>query len=155
MLIGRLAFSFPTRFQLNATRLGVDNDIITITFEMSTIRAPSRSLLRALKAPTSKCCCQRIAIRSISTTEGSVPRWSRTPTGMSAPVRVRARPKQEFKVNEDPTKLDAMYNRLLGQNGSKMLHDETKWLAITHKSFDQGRRGFNDRLSFMGELDVE
>lgn len=31
-----------------------------------------------------------------------------------------------------------------------MLTDEVKWLAITHKSFDQGRRGFNDRLAFFG-----
>jgi len=31
-----------------------------------------------------------------------------------------------------------------------MLTEEVKWLAITHKSFDQGRRGFNDRLSFLG-----
>jgi large subunit ribosomal protein L15 len=31
-----------------------------------------------------------------------------------------------------------------------MLSEEVKWLAITHKSFDQGRRGFNDRLANMG-----
>jgi len=31
-----------------------------------------------------------------------------------------------------------------------MLTEEVKWLAITHKSFDQGRRGFNDRLAYMG-----
>ncbi|KAJ8125564.1 hypothetical protein O1611_g8075 [Lasiodiplodia mahajangana] len=31
-----------------------------------------------------------------------------------------------------------------------MLPDELKWLAVTHKSFDQGRRGFNDRLAFLG-----
>jgi large subunit ribosomal protein L15 len=32
-----------------------------------------------------------------------------------------------------------------------------QWLAITHKSFDHGRRGFNDRLAFLGKrmLDVQ
>ena len=32
-----------------------------------------------------------------------------------------------------------------------MLEEEIKWLAVTHKSFDHGRRGFNDRLAFLGE----
>jgi len=31
-----------------------------------------------------------------------------------------------------------------------VLTEEVKWLAVTHKSFDQGRRGFNDRLAFFG-----
>lgn len=31
-----------------------------------------------------------------------------------------------------------------------MLTDEVKWLAITHKSFDHGKRGYNDRLAFLG-----
>ena len=31
-----------------------------------------------------------------------------------------------------------------------MLTDEVKWLAVTHKSFDHGRRGYNDRLAFFG-----
>ena len=31
-----------------------------------------------------------------------------------------------------------------------MLTEETKWLAVTHKSFDHGRRGFNDRLAYLG-----
>lgn len=52
--------------------------------------------------------------------------------------------------NDDPAKLDAMYNRLLGSKGDRMLPDEIKWLAITHKSFDQGRRGFNTRLAYFG-----
>jgi large subunit ribosomal protein L15 len=52
--------------------------------------------------------------------------------------------------NEDPAKLDAMYNRLLGAKGDTMLPDEIKWLAVTHKSFDQGRRGFNTRLAYFG-----
>jgi large subunit ribosomal protein L15 len=31
-----------------------------------------------------------------------------------------------------------------------VLGEETKWLAVTHKSFEQGARGFNDRLAFFG-----
>jgi len=32
-----------------------------------------------------------------------------------------------------------------------------QWLALTHKSFDHGRRGFNDRLAFLGKriLDLQ
>jgi large subunit ribosomal protein L15 len=56
-------------------------------------------------------------------------------------------------INSDPQKLDQMYVRFLGKDGDKMLQDETKWLAVTHKSFDHGRRGFNDRLSFLGPSD--
>ena len=55
-----------------------------------------------------------------------------------------------WAVNNSPAKLDDMYNRLLGAGGSKMLPEELKWLAVTHKSFDQGRRGFNVRLALMG-----
>ena len=81
------------------------------------------------------------------------PRWSYTPEAMRAPVRHRGSkdPRFMWQVNEDPEKLDRMYNRLLGNGGDKMLTEEVKWLAVTHKSFDQGRRGYNDRLSFMGE----
>lgn len=53
-------------------------------------------------------------------------------------------------MNKDPRKLDDMYTRLLGSEGPSLLSDETKWLAITHKSFDHGRRGFNDRLAYFG-----
>ncbi|KAK1466192.1 RNase III domain-containing protein [Colletotrichum cuscutae] len=59
-----------------------------------------------------------------------------------------------WKVNEDPKKLDQMYVKLLGRDGDKMLPDETKWLAVTHKSFDQGRRGFNDKLAYLGRQAV-
>lgn len=55
-----------------------------------------------------------------------------------------------WAVNKDPAKLDHVYVRLLGPQGAKMLPEEIKWLAVTHKSFDQGRRGFNDRLAFFG-----
>jgi len=60
-------------------------------------------------------------------------------------------PKNKIWVcNSDPHVLDDMYNRLLGPGGSKMLPEELKWLAVTHKSFDHGRRGFNDRLALLG-----
>ena len=79
------------------------------------------------------------------------PRWAQTPRGMSMPFRLRPRPKNnEWKCNDDPTKVDAMYKKFLGEGGDKLLSDEVRWLAITHKSFDQGKRGFNDRLAYMG-----
>lgn len=55
-----------------------------------------------------------------------------------------------FFVNHDPLRLDQFYIGMLGDGGHKVLSEEVKWLAITHKSFDQGRRGFNDRLAFLG-----
>ena len=79
------------------------------------------------------------------------PRWKYTPPGMKAPISLRSDPaKRTFKVNSDPEVLDNYYIRMLGNGGDKMLSEEVKWQAITHKSFDQGRRGFNDRLAFLG-----
>lgn len=79
------------------------------------------------------------------------PRWQQTPPRMVAPYRVRPKPQgPEFKVNEDPRRLDEAYSRLLGPGGDKVLSDEVKWLAVTHKSFDHGKRGFNDRLAYLG-----
>lgn len=70
---------------------------------------------------------------------------------MIAPFQHRVKdPSKAWTVNEDPAKLDRMYNVYLGRNGDKMLTEEVKWLAVTHKSYDQGRRGFNDRLAFFG-----
>ncbi|KAI9846225.1 MAG: hypothetical protein M1838_001362 [Thelocarpon superellum] len=70
---------------------------------------------------------------------------------MQAPVRSRKRdPRFEWTVKSDPQELDRMYIRLLGPGGDRMLTDEVKWLAVTHKSFDHGRRGYNDRLAFLG-----
>jgi len=72
------------------------------------------------------------------------------------PIRVRPRPRNnEWPVNDDPKRLDAALVRFLGEDGDKLLSEETKWLAITHKSFDQDRRGFNDRLSYLGKRIVE
>ena len=72
---------------------------------------------------------------------------------MVAPFRSKPPVKgNDFKVNEDPVKLDQVYGRILGEKGGQMLTEEVKWLAVTHKSFDHGRRGYNDRLSFLGTL---
>ncbi|KAJ6781587.1 hypothetical protein PWT90_06127 [Aphanocladium album] len=86
------------------------------------------------------------------------PRWSQTPAGMKAslPMDFAKNPKNKvWAVNNDPARLDQMYERLLGQGGSKMLPEELKWLAVTHKSFDQGRRGFNDRLALLGRMALD
>jgi large subunit ribosomal protein L15 len=89
-----------------------------------------------------------------STSESYRPRWSYTPEKMKGPgfsINIVKDPRRKiWAVNEDPKKLDAMYNRLLGPNGDRVLPDEIKWLAVTHKSFDQGRRGFNTRLAYFG-----
>ncbi|KAF2492113.1 hypothetical protein BU16DRAFT_529481 [Lophium mytilinum] len=79
------------------------------------------------------------------------PRWQQTPARMVAPFRTRPRPEgPEYVVNTDPRRLDNVYVKLLGKDGDKYLSEEVKWLAVTHKSFDHGRRGFNDRLAVLG-----
>jgi len=79
------------------------------------------------------------------------PRWQQTPARMVAPFRTRPKPDgPEYVVNTDPRKLDDVYKKIFGKDGDKYLSDEVKWLAVTHKSFDHGRRGFNDRLALLG-----
>ena len=80
------------------------------------------------------------------------PRWSHTPEMSRAPVSMHPKKDSRFqwKPNSDPELLDRVYVRLLGAEGDKLLSEEVKWLAVTHKSFDQGRRGYNDRLAFLG-----
>lgn len=95
------------------------------------------------------------AKETTTTAAASTPRWSQTPAGMKAGLQMdfAKNPKNKvWVVNNDPARLDQMYETLLGQGGSKMLPEELKWLAVTHKSFDQGRRGFNDRLAMLGML---
>lgn len=90
-----------------------------------------------------------------SSSDKTVPRWSQTPPAMKAGLQMNFAidPRNKvWTVNNNPARLDEMYDRLLGPGGSKMLPEELKWLAVTHKSFDQGRRGFNDRLALMGKL---
>lgn len=79
------------------------------------------------------------------------PRWQASPPRMTAPFRSKPPVEaNEFPVNESQEILDQAYERVLGKGGDKMLTDEVKWLAVTHKSFDHGRRGYNDRLAFFG-----
>ncbi|RMD43731.1 hypothetical protein DV735_g1390, partial [Chaetothyriales sp. CBS 134920] len=144
-------------------------------------RAASRLLLDVFQAasqPRAICHCVRIdsvyrkkvaSTRGYATTtvpptqsaateveNGAPPRWARTPPSMTAPVRVRTGYRGgRHEVNKDPQKLDEVYENLLGPGGHKLLSEETKWLAVTHKSFDHGRRGFNDRLAFLGKRIVE
>lgn len=67
------------------------------------------------------------------------------------PVKIRLEnPDKVWECNSDPRKLNKFYVQLLGAGGDKLLTEEVKWLAITHKSFEQGARGFNDRLAFLG-----
>lgn len=90
-----------------------------------------------------------ISRQDVETQERS--RWEAPPPRMTAPFR--SKPPvlgNDFRVNEDPYRLDEAYIRVLGPGGDSMLTDEVKWLAVTHKSFDHGRRGFNDKLAFFG-----
>ncbi|KAH7632544.1 ribonuclease-III-like-domain-containing protein [Sordaria sp. MPI-SDFR-AT-0083] len=91
---------------------------------------------------------------SSSSSQQPRPRWSYTPERMKGPGfslnLVKDPRRKHWLVNSDPEKLDAFYEAFLGQGGSRMLSDETKWLAVTHKSFDYGRRGYNTRLAFLG-----
>ena len=84
-----------------------------------------------------------------------LPRWQATPPRMKAPFRSKPPPRKpsEYPVNEDPAVLDRVYVEVLGKDGDQVLTEEVKWLAVTHKSFDQGRRGYNDRLAFLGVVD--
>ena len=75
---------------------------------------------------------------------------------MRAPPKPPRKPYvKPLQVNNDAKKLDKMYTTFLGAGGDSLLSEETKWLAVTHKSFDFGRRGFNDRLSFLGKRILE
>ncbi|KAL4883028.1 ribonuclease-III-like-domain-containing protein [Aspergillus karnatakaensis] len=84
------------------------------------------------------------------------PRWSYTPPRAKAPFSIRFDTnRREFPVNQNPAVLNQFYIDFLGEGGDQVLSDEVKWLAVTHKSFDQGRRGFNDRLAFLGKRIVQ
>jgi len=112
----------------------------------------SPSLQRQLSSSAARSSTQDAVETAADQTER--PRWSYTPERMKGPgfsINIVKNPTRTiWSNNNDPAKLDAMYNRLLGSNGDRVLPDETKWLAVTHKSFDQGRRGFNTRLAYFG-----
>jgi large subunit ribosomal protein L15 len=130
----------------------------------------SKTARRALQGLTKRarpsCTCssstaQTASLRQISasaprrdvdyeTDKGERPRWSYTPEKMKAPYTWRIKDPQHWECNSDPARLDQFYIKFLGRGGDKVLSEEVKWLAVTHKSFDQGRRGFNDRLALLG-----
>ena len=143
----------------------------------ATIPSTARTLFESLRPITSRstCRCPRLEAareqirrqqqrRGVSTASSGLyqemevdppaPRWAQTPPGMQSNVRLRPLKNVggRHDVNKDPKRLDNMYVRFLGPDGSKLLSEETRWLAVTHKSFDHGRRGFNDRLAFLGEF---
>lgn len=72
---------------------------------------------------------------------------------MYAPVRIvknYAAPSDIYQVNASSSVLNEAYVSVLGNGGDEVLTEEVKWLAVTHKSFDHGRRGYNDRLALLG-----
>ncbi|OBT93048.1 hypothetical protein VE01_09009 [Pseudogymnoascus verrucosus] len=110
--------------------------------------------LSSLAARVAPAQAQKLFSTSVARAEelSERPRWSYTPEKMKAPFQPRVKnPQMAFSVNEDPALLDAVYTKFLGVGGENALTDEVKWLAVTHKSFDQGRRGFNDKLAFLGK----
>lgn len=118
----------------------------------------ARQTVRSCKSQSITPSCRSSTSFSTSTIRRSEqlnepPRWAHTPERMKAPFSphiTKDPTRSAWKVNEDPKKLDDALNNFLGRDAERMLPDELKWLAVTHKSFDQGRRGFNDRLAFLG-----
>ncbi|KAL8709536.1 MAG: hypothetical protein Q9220_005778 [cf. Caloplaca sp. 1 TL-2023] len=95
---------------------------------------------------------RRTQTHDLASTPTEQPRWKAAPfrtVTRGAPNRAFDM-EHQFEVNEDPAKLDKTLIRVLGKDGDQLLTEEVKWLAVTHKSFDHGRRGFNDRLAFLG-----
>lgn len=115
---------------------------------------PARSPLRVASLSTprralSSTPCLAEEARDDQTEEK--PRWLYTPPGTKAPFSLHFDSKRpSYPINESQEVLDNFYINLLGPGGDKVLSEKLKWLAVTHKSFDQGRRGFNDRLGFLG-----
>lgn len=116
-------------------------------------RHAARTLTPCLRSFASDATPESFKISAQKHQQPAGPRWSFTPPEMKAPLQLdhaKNAHNKVWSVNNDPKKLDEVYDRLLGSGGSRMLPEEVKWLAVTHKSFDQGRRGFNDRLALMG-----
>ncbi|KAJ2987072.1 hypothetical protein NUW58_g4705 [Xylaria curta] len=128
----------------------------------STVSLPRQALRRyraqnvsPVARPLASICTRTFATSAPRPSEATAeaPRWSYTPERMKAPFspHITKNPaRSQWQVNEDPEKLDYALNAFLGRDGERLLPEELKWLAVTHKSFDQGRRGFNDRLAFLG-----
>ena len=98
---------------------------------------------------------ERYGNRGRDLREGT-PRWKSTPARYKAPVRSKPPVlNNDYPVNDDQARLDKAYIRVLGRGGEAMLTEEVKWLAVTHKSFDHGKRGYNDRLAFLGRIALD
>ncbi|KAF2140210.1 uncharacterized protein K452DRAFT_230719 [Aplosporella prunicola CBS 121167] len=122
-----------------------------VRLQLSAISAASTS-----STPSNSFATDEAPRKSDPLDPAEMPRWKQTPRAMAAPIRLRPiKPDNVWRVNEDPRKLDETYVRILGKGGDKLLEEEVKWLAVTHKSFDHGRRGFNDRLAFLGRRIIE
>lgn len=132
-----------------ASRKPLQSLLATATSTLSATQPAQRALVRRSACAFSTTAPSRTIEQDTEAAE--LPRWQQTPARMVAPFRVRPKPRgPEFQVNNDPRRLDEAYTRMLGPGGNKILSDEVKWLAVTHKSFDHGRRGFNDRLAYLG-----
>lgn len=126
------------------------------------LRALSSRARPSLRTPASSISCssqRKFSVSSFFLQDEQVekPRWSYTPPGAKAPISLSSieSKRPHYHVNSDPAVLDRFYISLLGEGGDKVLSEEIKWLAVTHKSFDQGRRGFNDRLALLGKRIVQ
>jgi len=144
-------------FNIEEERRAIARSRQRIIMASRTAKRPLQCIIKRSR-PICECASSRApAIRQFSASTsrpeevGDRPRWAHTPENMKAPFPWKPKnPKNAFECNDDPQKLDRFYNNFLGRGGDQMLTEEIKWLAITHKSFDQGRRGFNDRLAFFG-----
>lgn len=81
---------------------------------------------------------------------------------MRMPVRLRPQPNQPtWHVNDKPEPVDEAFDAFIGNSGGRnargrdLLDEEVKWQTLTHKSFDHGRRPFNDRLALLGRRILE
>ncbi|KAM0723705.1 hypothetical protein Q7P37_000693 [Cladosporium fusiforme] len=136
---------------------------------MSTTRAP---FVCASCARTLRQTAKPAAVRSFSTTVAKSagapspdePRWKQTPPQMQMPFRLRPQPNQPvWKVNDKVELVDDAFDKFVGHAGGKgmrgrdVLPEEIKWQSLTHKSFDHGRRPFNDKLAYLGKriLDLQ
>ena len=110
---------------------------------------PSRTFPQSRNI-SSTCTVRQINLKPPETPIEDTPRWKQTPKALQWPFQIRERKNQKgvWVCNDDPRVLHQMYDRLIGNHN--LLSEETRWLAVTHKSFDQGKRGYNDRLSYIG-----
>ncbi|KAI0100785.1 RNase III domain-containing protein [Nemania sp. FL0031] len=135
--------------------MALKNPRSAISLSRQALRHCRSQNVSSVTRPAASTCSRTFATSTPrpSEAEAEEPRWNHTPALMKAPFspHITKNPlRSRWQVNEDPQKLDDALNDFLGRDGARMLPEELKWLAVTHKSFDQGRRGFNDRLAFLG-----